>query len=67
MAPGLVSAENAALDDLALSPLPALIVQGHYLGKSFARPAAADLTRASLRVGAQTGEGEKDRERIQHN
>lgn len=38
----------------------------HYLGKTFARPAAADLTRAALRAGAQTREGEKDLEVLLH-
>ncbi|CAN5257046.1 enoyl-CoA hydratase/isomerase family protein [soil metagenome] len=64
LAPGVADAAVAAVDAGRISPLEALKVQNTLLGETFARPAAATLTRAAVAAGAQTREGERDLERL---
>ena len=63
---GVVPAAKEAVDANFEDPLDALVEQNRLLGETFARPAAAELTREALRRGAQTREGERDLETILH-
>lgn len=63
---GVIAAAKAAVDANFADPLAALLVQNTLLGETFARPAAAALTREALTNGAQTREGERDLEAILH-
>lgn len=63
---GVIAAAKAAVDANFVDPLDALLVQNTLLGETFARPAAAELTRRSLANGAQTREVERDLEAILH-
>ena len=66
LAPGVATAAKKAIDVNFTDPLPALLEQNRQLGETFARPAAAELTRRALRNGAQTRQGEKALEAILH-
>lgn len=62
--PGVITAVKAAVD-AADGPIKAALVEENIqLGVTFAAPAAAELTRALLRAGAQTREGERDLEQL---
>ncbi len=63
---GVIAAAKAAVDANFADPLAALLVQNTLLGETFARPAAAALTREALTNGAQTRKGERDLEAILH-
>ncbi len=63
---GVIAAAKAAVDANFADPLAALLVQNTLLGETFARPAAAELTRQALANGAQTRDGERDLEAILH-
>lgn len=49
---------------MSIATLGALKVQNHFLGETFSKPAAGDLTRAALKAGAQTREGERQLEAL---
>ena len=62
--PGVAAAAVAAVD-ASLASLPAgLDAENTLLGELFARPRAAELTRAARRAGAQTRQGEQRLESI---
>jgi len=63
---GVIAAAKTAVDANFGDPLNALLEQNRLLGETFARPAAAELTRQALRNGAQTRETERDLEAILH-
>lgn len=60
--PEVVAATKAAIDASEGPVSVALRVQNMLLGQLFAAPASADRTRAALKAGAQTREGERDLE-----
>jgi enoyl-CoA hydratase/carnithine racemase len=64
LAPGVIPAAKAAIDANFTDPLPALLEQNRQLGVTFAKPAAAELTRRAMRNGAQTRNGERNLESI---
>ncbi|MBC8085142.1 MAG: enoyl-CoA hydratase/isomerase family protein [Hymenobacter sp.] len=62
--PGVAAAAKAAVD-AANGPLaPALVAENELLGQVFVAPAATERTRAALKIGAQTREGERDLEQL---
>lgn len=64
LAPGLIAAAKAAVDATSQPMLEALKVQNQQLAETFGRPAAGALTRAALKAGAQTREGERQLEAL---
>jgi len=64
LAPGVISAAKTAVDAMSAPMLGALKVQNEQLGVTFSQAAAGDLTRAALRAGAQTREGERHLEAL---
>jgi enoyl-CoA hydratase/carnithine racemase len=63
-APGIIAAAKQAVDANDGSILDGLKVQNEQLGVTFEQPAAAALTRAALKAGAQTRDGEKNFEQL---
>ncbi|MGW5577159.1 enoyl-CoA hydratase/isomerase family protein [Micromonospora chokoriensis] len=65
--PGVIDAAVVSIDAALTSFQEGLEVENRMLGELFARPAAAELTRAALKAGAQTRDGERDLEAILQN